>query len=107
MSMGSIVGGQYASEIADENPIVRPLQQKLFVHALQECLRTLPGGIPQTRMQTRKQRAGGTIPAIPKVVCEFIETRQAGRNFWTNLQNIGGTFFHGFNIQSIIKKVDA
>src|ERR1039457_4179327 len=105
--MVSIVGRQYAIEIADAHMIVRRLQPKLVVNTLQECLRTLPGGIPQTRMQTRKQRAGGTIPAIPKVVCEFIETRQAGRNFWTNLQNIGGTFFHGFNIQSIIKKVDA
>jgi hypothetical protein len=71
-----VVGGQDAVEPLEEHGVVCRNAQPLFVHAFQERLRAVAHGIPQLGMQAGEHRASRAIPAVPEIVCEFLQALQ-------------------------------
>jgi len=55
----SVVDGQDAVVIGEENRILHCIAQHVFIHPAQEGLGVVPDRVPQTGVQSREQRAVG------------------------------------------------
>jgi hypothetical protein len=74
-----IEGRQHPVHGAEEHGIVGGFVDPLLVHALEEGLGAVVHGAPEAGAEAGEQRAGGTVPAVPEVVGDFVEPREAGR----------------------------
>jgi hypothetical protein len=75
-----VIGGEHAIHGFEKHRIGGGMVERLLVGAFEHGLRTVIGGAPQTGAKPRKQLAGGTLPAIPKIAGQGFEPRQARRN---------------------------
>jgi hypothetical protein len=85
-----VVGRQHARVVAEEHRVVGGIQQALLVDALEEGLRAVADRAPQARVQAREERARRPVPAVPQVVGEFLQPRQARRQLGIDFELEGG-----------------
>ena len=75
-----VVGRQRAVQVGQEHRVVRRLDQACLVDPLQEGLRIVAGGIPQSLVQQREQPARLPVPAVPEVVRKLVQPREPARD---------------------------
>ena len=76
----TVVGGQYAVVVAQEDRIVGGFLQESLVHATQEGFRVVTDGVPQASVQARIECARWPIPAVPQVGGDLLQARYAWGN---------------------------
>ena len=90
----SVVGRQHAVEVAQEHRVVGRIREQLLVDAPQEGLGVVADRVPQPGAEAREQRAGRPVPAVPKVVGQFVEAGQARGDLRIDFELIDGAGLH-------------
>ena len=64
----------------EERRIGGGVDQALLVDALEHRFRAVADRVPQRRVQLGEQRARRAVPAVPEVVGQLLQPREAFRN---------------------------
>ena len=89
-----VEGRQDPGHGIEERRIGGGVDQALLVDALEQRLRAVADRVPQRRVQLGEQGARRAIPAVPEVVGQLLQAREALRNARVDLQRVEGGEVH-------------